>query len=151
MHLAMKHRFKLASLLIVAALVGGMIVLINLNGTAIHDELVTLYLLPQPEKLTELYFNDNANLPKTATSNQEISFAFVIHNLEAADYQYDYDVSVDANGTRHIVDSGKVLVKDNQYFIKNEKIHLLNSPASQEVIVDLTNKQQLIDFKVQLK
>lgn len=123
-----------------------MLIFFNLNRAPIYNELVNLDLIPKPEKLTELYFNNNANLPGSATSNQVISFAFVIYNLETTDYQYAYVVSVNANGTRHIVDSGNVLVKNNQYYVKNEQFNLMNSPGSQEVVVELTNKQQSIDF-----
>lgn len=147
MHLTSKQRFKLAYLLIGVALVVGTLIFFNLNRASVYNELATLDLIPKPEKLTELYFNDSANLPTSATSNQAISFAFVIHNLETTDYKYTYEVSVNANGIRHIVDSGTVLVKNNQYYAKQEKFDLLNSPASQEVFVELTNNQQSIDFR----
>jgi hypothetical protein len=146
MHLTIKQLFKLASLFIGVILVVGILVFFNLNRASVYNELFALDLVPKPEKLTELYFNDNANLPSSVTSNQAISFAFVIHNLEATNFQYTYDVSVNANGTRHIVDSGNVLVKNNQYYVKNEKINLIHSTGSQEVVVELTNKQQSIDF-----
>lgn len=123
-----------------------MLVFFNLNRASIYNELVTLDLIPKPEKLTELYFNNNVNLPGSVTNNQVINFAFVIHNLETTDYQYVYDVSVNANGKRHIVDSGNVLVKNNQYYVKNENFHLMTSFARQEVVVELTNKHQSIDF-----
>src|SRR6266849_5289395 len=138
-----KQLFKLISLSMIGViLVTGMIIFFNLNKASIYNEFVTLDLIPKPEKMTELYFNDSANLPSSATSNQVISFAFVIHNLETTDYQYAYDVSVNANGTRHIVDSGNVLVKNNQYYVKMEKFNLMNSPGSQEVVIELINKQQ---------
>src|SRR5437879_2595007 len=124
MHLTNKQLLKLSSLLIGVTLVVGLLILINLNRASVDNELVTLDLIPKPEKLTELYFNDNAKLPSSVTSNQVISFAFVIHNLETTDYQYAYDVSVNANGTRQIVDSGSVLVKNNQYYVKDEKFNL---------------------------
>ena len=147
MHLTRKQLFKLALLLIGAALVVGiLIIFINLDRASIDNELVTLDLIPKPEKLTELYFNDNAHLPSSATNNQVISFTFVIHNLEAADYRYAYDVSVNANGTRQIVDSGNVLVKNNQYYVKHEQFNLMNAAGRQEVVVELTNKRQSIDF-----
>src|SRR4051812_15712606 len=100
MHLTNQQLFKLASLLVGVTLVGGMLIFFNLNRASIYNELVTLDLLPKPEKMTELYFSNNAQLPSSAISNQVISFAFVIHNLETTDYQYAYDVSVNANGTK---------------------------------------------------
>ncbi len=107
----------------------GMLIFFSVNSAFVYNELVTLDLLPKPEKLTELYFNNNA--PGSATGNQKISFAFVIHNLETTDCQYVYDVSVNAKGTRHVVDSGRVLVKNNQYYIKNEKFNLMSSLGRQ--------------------
>ena len=127
-----------------------MLIFFTLNKALIYNELNSLNLIPQPEKLTELYFNDNANLPNSVKENQVINFAFVIHNLETADYQYDYVVSVNANGKRHIVDSGNVWIKDNKYFVKNEQFMLLNSQSRQEVVVELTNKQQSIDFWINM-
>jgi len=150
MHLTIKQFFKLVSLLIIGMLlVAGMLIFFNLNEASIQNELVTLDLIPKPEKFTELYFNDSANLPNSATNNQVISFAFVIHNLEATDYLYVYVVSVNANGTRQVVDSGSVLVKNNQYYVKDEKINLMNSPGRQEVVVELTNIRQSIDFWIE--
>ena len=159
MYLTTKQFFKVViSSLLGVILVVGAITFYNLNSTSIHNELVALYLLPKPEKLTELYFNTDANLPSIATKKQTtlglapaLSFAFVIHNLETTDYQYVYEVSVNSNGTRRIIDRGKVLVKDNQYYIKNEKFNLMNLPGRQEVVVELTNKHQAIDFWVQFQ
>ncbi len=85
-------------------------------------------------------------MPSSAGRNQVIRFTFVIHNLEAADYQYVYEVSVNTNGIKDIIDSGKVLVKNNQYYVKNENLHLMNLLGRQEVMVELTNKRQSIDF-----
>src|SRR6266849_8206713 len=142
-----KQLFKLISLSMIGViLVTGMIIFFNLNKASIYNEFVTLDLIPKPEKMTELYFNDSANLPGSATSNQVISFAFVIHNLETTDYQYVYEVSMNVNSIKHIVDSGKILVKNNQYYVKNEKFNLMNSSGRQEVVVELINLHQSIDF-----
>jgi hypothetical protein len=151
MHLTSQRLFKLASLLvgvtlIGVTLVGAMLIFFNMNRASIYNELVTLDLIPRPEKLTELYFNNHATLLSSVTSNQVISFAFVIHNLETTDYQYAYNVSVKANSTKYIIDSGNILVKNNQYAVKHEKFKLTNSSGSQEVVVELTNKRQAIDF-----
>ena len=150
MRLTIKQLFKLASLLLGLVLVVVMLILFNLNRANIYNELISLDLIPKPEKLTELYFNNSANLPGSATSNQAISFTFVIHNLETTDYQYVYDVSVNAKGTRHIVDSGDVLVKNNQYYVKNEKLKLMNSPGRQEVVIELINMPESIDFWIDI-
>src|SRR5579883_1664394 len=104
--MARRRFFKLVFLLIGMLIIAGTAVFLNLYRTFVYNELMALYLVPRPEKLTELYFNNNASLPDTATANQPISFAFVIHNLETTDYQYVYTVSIVANGNRRIVDTG---------------------------------------------
>ncbi len=159
MHITTKQLFKAVIIsLLGVILVVGAVTFYNVNSASIHNELIALYLLPKPEKLTELYFKDSTNLPSSATDNRAtsalapaLSFAFVVHNLETTDYQYDYEVSVNLNGARHIVDSGNVLIKNNQYYVKNEKLNLMNVPGRQEVIVELTNKHQVIDFWIQLQ
>jgi hypothetical protein len=147
MPITMKQLFKLAPLLIGVIVVVGVLVFYNFNQASVYNELYALDLIPKPEKLTELYFNNSANLPSTVTSKQVVSFAFVIHNLETTDFQYTYVVSVvDANGVRRVVDSGNVLVRNNQYYAKRERFSLIKSSGSQMVLVELTNKLQSIDF-----
>lgn len=146
MRLTTKQLFKLAPLLMGVIAVVGMLIFYSFNKAPIQNELAALDLIPKPEKLTELYFSDNANLPSTVTRNQAINFAFVIHNLETTDFQYSYVVSVNTNGVKHVVDSGNVLVKDNQYYVKSEKFNLMKSSGSQMVLIELTNKRQSIDF-----
>lgn len=147
MHLTKKGLFKLSSLLMIAiTVVVGVLIFSNVNSASIHNELIALDLLPRPEKLTELYFNNSANLPDSVPANQVMSFSFVIHNLETTDYRYVYEVSVNANSTKQIVDSGTVLVKNNQYFVKNEQFKLMDARGRQEVVVALTNLRQSIDF-----
>lgn len=144
-----KQIFKLALLLIGVALVVNILIFLEINQEFVHNELIALDLIPKPETMTELYFASNANLPSTVTDNQTISFSFVIHNLEMSTYQYAYSISVDdTNGTKRIVDSGYVLVKNDQYYVKNEKFNLTKALGRQEVVVELTNKQQSIDFWV---
>ena len=143
-----KKFLKLASLLLGLGLTVVIIILLSLNSTAVYNELVALDLLPKPEKLTELYFEDSAHLPASATGSGAISFTFVIHNLETTDYRYVYDIVIIANGRRHVVDGGNALVKNNRSYVKKEEFSLLNSPGRQDVVVELVNLRQSIDFWV---
>lgn len=146
MHPTIRQLFKLGPLLIGAIVVAGMLIFYSFNRETVHNELVALNLLPRPEKLTELYFNNAALLPDPTSERQSVNFAFVIHNLETTDFQYVYVVSVNANGTRLVVDRGQVLLKNNQYFVKKEKFNLMKSSVSQDVVIELTNMRQSIDF-----
>lgn len=141
-----KQLFRLALLILGIVLVINILIFLNLNKDLVDNELIALDLLPKPETMTELYFTNNTNLPNAVENNQPINFTFVIHNLEATDYQYTYNVSVITNGNKRIVDSGKVLIKDDQYYIKNENFTVTHSPGRQEVVVELISKQQSIDF-----
>jgi hypothetical protein len=147
MYLTVKSLFKRASLFIAFLVVGGgALIFFNTHTTSLHNALVTLDLIPKAENFTELYFNKNATLPGTTTANQAIRFTFVIHNLEITDMHYVYAVSVIAHGQRHVVDRENVLVKINHYYIKNEQLQLIKVSGRQEIIVELTNKHQSIDF-----
>jgi hypothetical protein len=146
MQLRSRQLFKPISCLIIGAIVVALLIFPVINRAGIENELVALDLLPKPEKMTELYFTENASLPSSATSNRVIRFAFVIHNLETTDYKYDYEVSVNVNSTRQIVNSGKVSVKNNKYYVKSEQFNLMNSSGRQEVVVELINLHQSIDF-----
>lgn len=146
MYRTIQQLVKLAPLLIGTMLLVGMLIFFNSDDAAIHNELETLYLLPRPERLTELYFDANEKLPTSVAENQPVHFAFTIHNLETSDYQYTYEVLVKAQGVGHVVDSGNILVKNGQYYSKAEQFSLRESSKEQEVVVVLTNKKQSIDF-----
>ena len=146
MLLTAKLLFKRAPVFIGVLVLGGVLIFLNMFKASLYNELVTLDLIPRTENFTELYFNQNATLPDTAIGNQEIQFAFVIHNLEATDMRYVYAVSVLAQGKRYVVERGNVVVKTNYYYVKNEQIRLINSPGRQNVVVELINKHQSIDF-----
>jgi hypothetical protein len=52
------------------------------------------------EPLTELYFENHAELPKHIFLNKSYNLSFTIHNLEYQDMNYEYIIEVfDENGT----------------------------------------------------
>lgn len=146
MHLIKKHFLKLIPLVVGVIVVVSMLIFFNLNRASINNQLALLDLVPKPEKLTELYFDNHTQLPSSLPSNHIINFTFAIHNVETTDYQYAYRVVVDTNGGRHIIDSGHLLIKNNQVYLKNEEFKLTNVSGRQDVIVEITNKRQSIDF-----
>src|SRR5436309_674549 len=85
MRLTNKQPFKLSSLLMIGViLVVAMLIVFNLNRASINNELVALDLVPKPEKLTELYFNDNANLPGSATNDLATgTYSGTIYNISS--------------------------------------------------------------------
>lgn len=47
-------------------------------------------MLPRPERLTELYFTDHAQLPTTYTASNSQTIKFTIHNLEHQTTKYRF-------------------------------------------------------------
>lgn len=86
------------------------------NMHAIKGQLDDWKLLPQPERLTELYYADHAKLPTTYTPGTEQKFSFITHNLEYQDTQYEYTVtqkSEDGTTTQPITKGTFKLRPDN--------------------------------------
>lgn len=51
-------------------------------------------LTPQPERFTELYFEDHLNLPKQIEFNTSYPVSFTIHNLEGRQMTYDVQIEL---------------------------------------------------------
>lgn len=75
-----------------AATVLLLIVLAIANAGAINHQLHSWKLLPEPERLTELYYENHTALPNSYTPGVPQSFSFTVHNLEYRDMRYDYQV-----------------------------------------------------------
>lgn len=60
-----------------------------------------LYFIPLGiEPLTEVYFENHAELPKNVFLNKNYNFSFTVHNLEEQKMGYNYSInSYDANNT----------------------------------------------------
>jgi hypothetical protein len=63
-----------------------------LNIGSIHRQLDAWKLLPQPERLTELYYANHTKLPTNYTAGVPQQFSFITHNLEYQDTGYSYKV-----------------------------------------------------------
>jgi uncharacterized membrane protein len=61
---------------------------------AIYDQLYDWKLIPRPERLTELYFTDHTNLPKTYEPDETQVVKFTVRNLEYRTTDYSYVVGV---------------------------------------------------------
>lgn len=86
----MKKYLKLATIIIVLVITG---ITIHINRVRIYTQLKAWKLVPLPEPLTELYFNDHINLPKVYAKDTKYPFSFTIHNIEYQDFEYHYRVT----------------------------------------------------------
>ena len=123
------------------------VVLIATYRDAIYNELDRLKLVPQPERFTELYFDNYAALPKKTLANQPILFAFTVHNLEGITTTYPYSVYfIDANGIRTSIDKNSVTIPDNATTSVTVGYTFKTSNLTGQVVVNLLNLNQQIDF-----
>lgn len=101
----------------------------------------------QPERFTELYFEDHLNLPKDAIPNKQYNFRFTVHNLEYRDTTYNYETYIDENGKKISIDQGSFTLKQDQFKTIPQTYTITTSLQRSEVVVNLTNKNnQQIDF-----
>jgi hypothetical protein len=103
----------------------------------------------QPETFTELYFDDNLDLPSKVIPRHPYFFQFTLHNVEGKDMEYPYEVYVEIGQDKLIFDKGMVLVKQNDYKTIHESFAAASVLPKSEIIVDLINKNQQIDFWIE--
>jgi len=114
----------------------------------VYAELNDLKLIPQPERFTELYFENSANLPRATIANQSISFSFTIHNLEGVTTTYPYTVYfLYPSGTEATFASSSVMLADGASTTISVIHKFLTSNLTGRVVVDLPSQgDQQIDF-----
>lgn len=134
-----------------AALLGlVLIILISTNVHAIKNQLKDWKLLPEPERLTELYFTHPNNLPTTYTPGQSQTVAFTVHNLEykTEDYSYQIIENNQAESQPIILTTGTFVLDQNQYGNINNPVTLGAIDSRMMVEVKLTNVNESIDYWV---
>lgn len=104
------------------------------------------HLLPEPERLTELYFEDHTGLPAKYLTGETQSFRFTVHNLEYAPMAYPYTVSLkNAAGETELAGGTLSLPQDGRATVP--VTFTLSPPATRSaVFVMLTDKNQSIHF-----
>lgn len=103
-------------------------------------------LVPLPASYTELYFSNNNYLPSTLQTNSPVKFSFVIHNVENKDYTYTYAVYNIDNSKKILFDQKTITLKNNQQITINELYLPKDLTNNQEIMVNIVNLNQSIDF-----
>jgi len=109
-------------------------------------EAVILATTVKPETFTELYFEDHLSLPNKVVIFKENNFKFTIHNLENKDMAYIYEVYIDVNREKQMIDKNSVLVKNNEYKTITEDFTITAPMQRVKVVVNLIGKNQQIHF-----
>lgn len=103
----------------------------------------------QPEKFTELYFEDHLNLPKKAVKDADMSFRFTVHNLEHSTMDYPYEMYIEYNGRKQSLEKSSVTLKHDEYRTLLKSIKLIEPVDRARVVINLTEKNQEIAFWVE--
>jgi len=109
-------------------------------------EVLILATTRKPETFTELYFEDHLSLPDKVTLFKENNFKFTIHNLENKDMEYQYEVYIDLDRGKQMIDKSSVLIKNNEYKTISEEFTIPIPIQRIKVAVNLINKNQQIHF-----
>jgi uncharacterized membrane protein len=114
----------------------------------IKDRLHAWKVLPEPERLTELYFTHPNNLPTTYTPNQSQTVSFTVHNLEyrTTDYKYEIIESNNNLANPNILTSNNFILKQNEYRKLNVNIHTLDLGQRVNLKVELVNVNESVDY-----
>jgi uncharacterized membrane protein len=133
---------RLAVACIVLVIVG---VLLGQNKTISHA--FYLATTKQPERFTELYFNNSINLPTQITATKIYSFSFHVTNHEAETESYAAYVTILQNGHPSQLQITKFTLPDGAG--QDVTVHFTTPKAGTalELIVSLPANAESIDFR----
>ncbi|HEX6462476.1 MAG TPA: hypothetical protein VFZ58_04385 [Candidatus Saccharimonadales bacterium] len=80
---------------------------------AAATQLQRLNILPQPERLTELYFSEPATLSRLSKVGSQL-LSFTIHSLEHRPTVYTYQLFVHFSATKRLLKEGHVMLAHNE-------------------------------------
>lgn len=112
----------------------------------IKEVMAQYHLLPEPENLTELYFEDHINLPKTIVRLETYGYTFTVHNLENKDMEYKYITYLKNVDKKILLQQGKFFLNNGEY--KSITVGDLGPLKSTRVkiVVELLGRNQEISF-----
>jgi len=126
------------------------VTLILVKFTSVKEALI-LATSVRPETFTELYFENHLSLPNKVTLFKKNNFKFTIHNLENKDMKYPYEVYIDINGEKKIIYINSVFIKNNEYKTITADFIITIPIQRAEIVVNLINKKQQINFWIEEK
>jgi uncharacterized membrane protein len=142
----LKRQHRQPVIVLIAAII---IVLLGvIFHTAIDRQMRDWKLLPEPERLTELYFTHPNSLPATYTPGQPQQVAFTVHNLEYRTTTYQYRITEtdqDTNQSQTLT-AGSFTLLQNVYKNQVVSISTVNLDSHAKVEVELVNTSESIDY-----
>ena len=150
MNLLKQRRSQVAFLVIGIIIIGGVSLASTVWAQPIKNQLNAWQLLPQPERLTELYFANPNHLPSTYAPGQAQAIAFTVHNLEYQPTTYRYTVTAQADGsaTMTTLTTGSFRLDQNQSITTPVSVTLPDLGPRVKVAITLTDQNESIDYWV---
>lgn len=102
----------------------------------------TNHLFPEPEPLSELYFEDHINLPKNFQPGVPQTLRFTIHNIEYKPMKYTVDVSARIGDKLTPIQSGTVLLAHNAFETLKQDVTLTEATRT-AVLISLDSGQKI--------
>jgi uncharacterized membrane protein len=135
-----------------AAIAITVVIILLVLGLVFHqqikNQLNTWKLLPEPERLTELYFAKPNNLPSTYVPGQTQVVSFTVHNLEyrTTDYSYRVIEQNQMGDQSQTLRQGKFTLLQNAYEHEVSTIVLPDMGSRVKLIVSLPPQGESIDY-----
>jgi uncharacterized membrane protein len=149
-HSQLAKRFKaaisgrLTRVIVIVALILLFAGVAVLTPTLGHD--MALATTKQPERLTELYFNNHQQLPKQLQAGKPASFSFEIVNHEAQTKTYTYRVVIIENGASREVARQSLTLTDGAATSQQISISTPQPGVRLQTVVELLDMSQRIHF-----
>ena len=144
----LKRRLVALSIIItITALIGSLVLLLRSQGDAAYG--MTRLIREEPQRYTELYFDDHLQLPTVVAPHEKQSFQFTIRNVEHAPMKYTYEVSASTPDERRVL-AQKELSLESDQAITIKQDFILDRPYDRvRLDVTLLDTGQAIAFWLQ--
>src|SRR3989344_1552895 len=136
--------YNKVSIGIISCLIGFMLFYGIGRQDAIIAQLHAWRLLPEPETLTEAYFEDHLKLPQKVVKGSSYPFRFTIHNLEYKDTLYAYEVTAIEAANKENIASGSVNLKHDEYKTIDASFSAKREYGRTKIEVNLQGRNQPI-------
>jgi hypothetical protein len=121
--------------------------------TLTQRQLDSWKLLPQPERLTELFFSNPNALPTTYVPGANQSVAFTIHNMESHAERYRYTITEAASPQQRgrLLKAGVLVVRQGSHRERLDQVILRRLAKRVLVTVSLPEQRLAIAYWVTAK
>lgn len=139
-----KKNLILITAIIISVIFNG-VLWVNHNKAEIYSRMKAWKLVPMPETLTELSFDNHLLLPKKLTSSGFV-FSFTVHNLEFQDMRYTYEIKAINEVKESLLEKGHFYLSHDKHQTLSRGFGLKNLNFRTKVEIRLVEKDQYIHF-----